>query len=139
MKLRDDIFYLECGFPELLPFINSATEKNRAINFNRKIKASLYPLTKIFLQQHYLNTNYSNLKKTYKNVDCAADVYSYFISSYGQPVGSSTGTPGATGANSSGLNPFFGADVNLGFNFGSLGSWLWLLLIGAGALYLNRK
>jgi len=129
MKLNDDIFYLECGFAELLPFINSATEKNRAMTFNRKIKASFYPLTKSVLQNHYLNTNYSNLKKTFKSVDCAADVYSYFVQTYGMPVGSSSGTSGAAGANSSGLDPFGFTNLDLGFNLGRF-SWLWFLLAG---------
>lgn len=129
MRLKDDIFYLECGFAELLPFINSATEKSRAITFNRKIKSSFYPLTKQFLQNYYLTTNYAELKKSFKSVDCAADVYSYFVQTYGMPVGSPSGTSGAAGANSSGLGPFGLVDLDLGFNLGQF-SWLWLLLAG---------
>jgi hypothetical protein len=139
MKLNDDIFYLECDFSVLLPFMNSQTEKMRVLNFNKKIKSSFYPLTKSFLQDYYLKTNYSHLKKSFKNVNCAADVYSYFVQTYGMPVGTSIGGNGAASANSSGLNPFFGAGVDLGFNLGSIGSWLWLFLLGAGFIYLNKK
>jgi len=130
MKLNDDIYYLECDFETVLRFANSATEKRRVLSFNRKIRSSFYPLTKSVLQNHYLNTNYTELKNTFKNVDCAADVYSYFVQTYGMPVGSPSGSSGAAGANSSGLNPFFGAGVDLGFNFGAVGSYFWLLLAG---------
>jgi hypothetical protein len=137
--LKEDIFYLECNFETLLPFINSEAEKRRVLSFNKNIKSSFYPITQKALQDYYLNTNYSNLKKSFKSVNCAADVYSYFVQSYGMRVGSSSGNEYATGGQSSGLNPFFGINADLGFNFGSFGSWLWLILLAGGYFLIKDK
>ena len=129
--LRDDIFYKQCDFDIILSFANSESEKQRARSQNINVKNAPYPLTKNFLQQYYLSKDYSNLKNTFKDVNCAADVYSFFVMTYGLKVGSNSN--GASGAGqSSGLNPFSPVKVDLGFNFGSFGSWLWILLIGFG-------
>ena len=133
-----DNYSKECDFAILLPYINSSVEKSRARILNKNVSLSLYPLTKNYLVNHYLNTNYSNLKKSFSNVNCAADVYSYFIQSYGYRIGTGSDAT-ASSAQSSGLNPFFGVNADLGFNFGSIGSYLWLILIGAGLLYWNKK
>lgn len=129
--LRDDPFYKECSFDVILSFANSETEKQRAKKQNSNLKLVAYPLTKNFLQTYYLSTNFSNLKKTFTDINCAADVYSYFVMSYGYKTGTNSG--GASGAGqSSGLNPFSPFKVDLGFNFGSFGSWLWIILLGYG-------
>ena len=139
LVIPENNFALECDYVALLSFINSTTEKNKAIRFNRNIKSSLYPLTENFLRSVYLNTNYSNLKNTYSNINCAAQVYSYFLMSYGKTNGNgATTTTGATGANSSGLNPFGFINADLGFNLGGL-SWLWWLIIAAGVYKVVKK
>lgn len=135
--LNDNNFSLECDFNKLLPFINSETEINRVVNFNKHIRKSFYPLNESFLKEYYTKTDFANLKKTFKNSSCAADVYSYFVMSYGYKNGSELGRDFASGANSSGLNPLFGVNANLGFNLGQF-SWLWLLLLAAG-IYIMKK
>ncbi|MBK9285054.1 MAG: hypothetical protein IPM51_12175 [Sphingobacteriaceae bacterium] len=130
MNLKDDIFFKECDFNTILSFANSQTEKTRALRQNSNLKNAPYPLTKNFLQSYYNSRPFSNLKNTFKNVNCAADVYSYFVMTYGFNVGSSgTGTASAAGQ-SSGLNPFSPFKIDLGFNFGSTGLLLWLLIAG---------
>lgn len=134
----NDINYtLECDFSKLLPFINSQNEIDRAVKFNRYVKKSFYPLDEKFLKEYYNKTDFANLKKTFKNINCAADVYSYFLMSYGFKVGSEIGSDFASGANSSGLNPLFGINADLGFNLGAF-SWLWLLILAAG-IYVIKK
>jgi hypothetical protein len=136
---NENNFTLECDYATLLNFINTPVEKNRAIRYNRNIKASLYPLTENFLRSVYLNTDYSNLKDTYNNINCAAGVYSYFLMSYGRTVNAGTTASGATsGNNSSGLNPFGLFNADLGFNLGGI-SWLWWLLIAAGVYKVVKK
>lgn len=137
--MSKDNYSKECSFDVLLPYINSGAEKSRARLINKNIKSSFYPLTKKTLVDYYLNTNYSNLKNSFSSVNCAADVYSYFVQSYGFKPGSNDGTQNASGAQSSGLNPFFGINANLGFNFGSLGSYFWILLLGYGVYKLSEK
>lgn len=126
--INDINYSLECRFPVLLNFVNSSVEISRVTRLNKNISRALYPLTENFLKNYYSSTNYSNLKKTFKNGNCAADVYSYFVMSYGFVNGTGSNS-GASGANSSGLNPFGLVNADLGFNLGGL-SWLWWLAIG---------
>lgn len=120
----------ECSFDIILAYANNDAERNRAIRLNRNIKNAVYPLTKNYLQNIYNGSDYSNLKKSFVDVNCAADVYSYFIMSYGKAEGSQEGSKYASGAGSSGLNPFGLFDADLGFNFGGYAFWLWLLIAG---------
>lgn len=136
--IKDDPFYKECDFNIILSFANSDAEKRRAVYQNKNLKSAPYPLTKNFLQSYYSNAAFSNLKKTFNNINCAADVYSFFVMSFGYREGSGTSTGGASGAQSSGLNPFSPVKVDLGFTFGSFGVWLWILLIGIGVYKLTK-
>lgn len=114
MRLNDpNNFTLECDFNKILIFANSNAEKNRAISQNKNVRSAPYPLTREFLINYYNSTNFY-LKQFYKNSNCASDVYSYFVATYGATSQYSGGTgsqaSGAqTGGGSSlGLNPFFG-------------------------------
>jgi len=128
-NLKDDNYNLECDFNTVLNFANSQNGIANAMRINKNINPGLYPLTELALKNYYNSSNYSNLKKTFKRVNCAADVYSYFVQSYGLTAGNGTITGGAAGANSSGLNPFSPFKLDLGFNLGGI-SWLWWLVAG---------
>jgi len=128
-NLKDINYSLECDFNTVLNYANSQSGIANAIQINKNINPGLYPLTELALKNYYNSSNYSNLKKTFKNANCAADVYSYFVQSYGLKAGNGTATSGAAGANSSGLNPFSPFKLDLGFNLGGV-SWLWWLVAG---------
>lgn len=138
INLKDDNFSLECDYNTILNFANSQNGIASAMRINKNINPGLYPLTEIALKNYYNSSNYSNLKKTFKNIDCAADVYSYFVQSYGVQFGSGTEPGGAAGANSSGLNPFGLFNLDLGFNLGGI-SWLWWLVAGVIVYKVAKK
>jgi hypothetical protein len=130
-RLNDINLALECNFATVLSYANSSNGIATAMRLNKNINPGLYPLTENSLKNYYYSSDYSNLKKTFKDANCAADAYSYFLQSYGLTnYHGTSGASGASGANSSGLNPFGLFDLDLGFNLGKF-SWLWLVLVGA--------
>ena len=130
-----------CDFTSLLAIVNQSNEITRAKKQNRFITNQIYPLTKSFLQNYYLNSSFASYKKTFNDVNCAAKVYSYFLATYGY---SSEGEAQKAGAafqtNSSGLGLLGLFDLDLGFNLGDLlkNYWWILALIGVG-YYIKEK
>lgn len=127
---------LECDWNKILSYANSSAGINAAKNQNRNITSAVYPLTQNYLNQYYSNTNFVNLKKSFKPYNCAAAMYSYWLMSYGTGTGGVGQEPsgGAAGAiPSTGFNPYGLIDWNV------LPSWLWIgLLIGLGLIVYNK-
>ena len=128
--------YLICDYNEALTWANSEAGKSYLIGRNKNLK-NLFPLTENFLRTYYVNTDFGNYKNIFKNINCASDTISFLTSSFGF-ISGGTNPNGANAAQSSGLNPFFGMKLNAGFDFGSLGSYLWILLV-IGAVYMVKK
>lgn len=127
---------LECDWNLTLPVYNSNAERYRVKQINSNLSLAKYPLTREYLNRYYLTTDFPSLKKTITQYDCAGAMYSYFIMSFGTATGNggNGSKPGATGANpySTGFNPYGLIDWDL------LPSWLWLLLLAAGALLVKK-
>lgn len=127
---------LECDWIKVLSFANSSQGIESAKRQNKNITDAIYPLTRNYLNNYYISTNFENLKKSYKPYDCAAAMLSYWLMSYGYGVSGSGQNPygGASGAlPSTGFNPY-GA-----FNWNVLPNWLWLaLIIGLGLIVYDK-
>ena len=131
---------LNCDFSSLLNVVNQQSEIIRAKKQNRFITNNLYPLTKNFLQSYYLNSPFTSYKKTFKDVECAAQVYSYFLMTYGYSseaaVAQNAGS--AFSPNSSGLGLLGQFNLDLGFNLGELLKSYWWILALIGVIYISK-
>lgn len=130
--LTDDVtIEFNCNFDSLLLWANSIDGKNNAYRINKNLLVAKYPLTKNYLLSYYDSSNFY-LKKydVFKNRDCAAHVYNYFVQTFGKSYNTQSGaSPGGAGKAetfNTGLNPFFGF-INL--NIAGLPGWLWLALL----------
>jgi len=124
---------LECDWFKLLPVVNNTDEINRVKKINPNIKLAPYPLTRQFLNNYFLNSEF-NIKSQF-TFDCAASMYSYFLNTYGYSPGGASNFPIATGAGgaSSGLNPAGFINVDL------FPPWLLaLLLVGVIVFFKAR-
>lgn len=130
-----------CNYNEALAWANSASGKNYLISRNNKIK-NLFPLTENFLRSNYLNNDFTGYKTSFPDVNCANDTLGLFVATYGYLPGGTNAT-GADNAQSSGLNPFFGLNLNAGFDFGDIGKLFkdlaWILLLVAGIYLVNKN
>ena len=124
---------LECDWNKLLPVANGNHERNRVIQINPNVRMAPYPLTRNFLNDYFMRSNFT-IKNQF-NYDCAASMYSYFLNTYGYQPGGGGNFPIPTGAGgaSSGINPagFINADL--------FPPWLLgLLLVGVIVFFKTR-
>ena len=125
---------LECDWMIVLPVYNTSQERNRVISFNYNIRNAVYPLTRNYLNGFYNQTNYQH--KSYFNFDCAASMYSYFLTFYGRPAGyGASNFPFATGA---GVSTGYNFLNPLGVDWDILPGWLWILIL-IGAVIVVKK
>ena len=138
IKTLNDNPNLECSWSVLMPFINSSSERNRAIGINPNIRVAPYPLTSTYLNNYFDNNVFDlqSFSETFYR-DCAASMYSYFLMTFGYSPGTGGNNgkplparPGGQGI-SFGLNPFFGL-------FDLDNPLLWILLIAAGAVVVKK-
>lgn len=136
MRSLKDNPNLECDWTVLMPFINSNSERTRAISINNNIRVAPYPLTSTYLNNYFDNNkfNLANFNQTFYR-DCAASMYSYFLMTFGYSAGTGGNNPSLPvparpggGGVSFGVNPFFGL-----FDIDSPLLWL-LMAIAAGVI-----
>lgn len=124
---------LECDWIKLLPVANSEHERNRVLQINPNVRMAPYPLTRNFLNNYFMQSDF-NIKNKF-NYDCAASMYSYFLNTYGYTPGGGGNFPIPTGAGgaSSGINPGGFINANL------FPPWLLgLLLVGLIVLFKTK-
>lgn len=136
--LKDNVTPVKiCSYVEGLAWANSQAGQKYLVARNKNIK-NLFPLSENFLKNFFANNNFGNFKKSFPDINCANDTIGFLTATYGYTPGE-LNTGGASQAQSSGLNPFFGFKLNAGFDFGSFGSYLWLALLLAGAYVVSKK
>ena len=110
--------------------------KNYFISLNPYIgrdKEDLFPLTRTYLDNFYLNTDRGNLKATYSNYDCAADMVSFWTQAYG--ILDNSGKSTSIKLPNSGLFPWGWPVISVPDWFRNL---FWLVIIIIAAFYLQR-
>lgn len=125
----------ECSFDRSLSFINSNEGIKYALSVNSNLKRNLFPLTKYKLLTYYDATDFK-LKKNFKDKNCAADVLSYYLQTYGLNEGSGANTISTgEGEGLAGWNPF----GEYGFDLSKLFDKNILLLLLLGFIVLKKK